>query len=226
MALLEMGEIITGYDTDDWINAYPTDRDKFYKNAVDHHKKKKGVLIAAEIVDVLILNKKGELLIQKRSKKKNHNPNMFDKSMGGHVQYGDTVEHTLMVETVQELQVPSLLLNNTQDFENSIKILHQYLNTVALVKKLGIKTRSFTKIIDGEKVEVGNKKNFFIGVYDGAVKLVDGEASGIFWYELKDLKKEMEDRPEKFTHDLKYMLEKYDEEIKKFIDLINRFTTK
>ena len=221
-----MGEIITGYDTDDWINSYPTDREKFYKNSVENHKNKKGVLIAAEIVDILILNKKGELLIQKRSKKKNHNPNMFDKSMGGHVQFGDTVEHTLMVETVQELQVPSLLLNTEKDFENSLKILHQYLNTVALVKKLGIKTRSFTKILDGEKIEVGNKKNFFIGIYDGAVKLVDGEAAGIFWYELPDLKKEIAERPEKFTHDLQYMLEKYEPEIEKFIKLIKKFSAK
>jgi len=221
-----MGEIITGYDTDDWINSYPTNREKFYKNSIENHKNKKGVLIAAEIVDILILNKKGELLIQKRSKKKNHNPNMFDKSMGGHVQFGDTVEHTLMVETVQELQVPSLLLNTEKDFENSLKILHQYLNTVALVKKLGIKTRSFTKILDGEKIEVGNKKNFFIGIYDGAVKLVDGEAAGIFWYELPDLKKEIAERPEKFTHDLQYMLEKYEPEIEKFIKLIKKFSAK
>lgn len=212
-----MGEIIIGYDTDDWVNAYPIERNKFYKESIDSHKKGDPVARAVEIVDVLIINKKGELLIQKRSKNKGHNPGLLDKSMGGHVQHGDTVEHTLMVETVQELQVPSLLLNSDDDFSKAIGTLHMYLNTIALIKKLGTKTRSFTKIIDGEEILIGNKKNFFIGVYDGAVKLVDGEASGLFWYELDDLIEDLKKQPQIFTHDLSYMLEKYNDEIRKFI---------
>ncbi len=213
-----MGEIVTGYDTDDWINSYPIERNRFYNDSIEAHKKGHPVTRAVEIVDVLIINKKGELLIQKRSKKKNHNPGLLDKSMGGHVQHGESVEHTLMVETVQELQVPSLLLNSNEDFEKALNTLHVYLNTIALIKKLGTKTRSFTKIIDNEKVLIGNKKNFFIGIYDGAVKLVDGEASGLFWYELKDLLDDMKKQPHLFTHDLMYMLEKYDKEILDFIE--------
>ncbi len=212
-----MGEIITGYDTDDWVNAYPIERNKFYTDSLQAHEKGHPVSRAVEIIDVLIINRKGELLIQKRSKNKSHNPGLLDKSIGGHVKHGDSVEHTLIVETVEELQIPSLLINSEEDFERAFNTLNMYLDTIALVKKLGTKTRSFTKIINKKEVLIGNKKNFFIGIYDGAVKLVDGEASGLFWYELDDLLEDLEKNPQLFTHDLTYMLEKYKEQIDSFI---------
>jgi hypothetical protein len=50
----------------------------------------------------------------------------------------------------------------------------------------------------------------YVGYYDGAIKFKDGEASGIEVLSLDDLKEELLAYPEKFTEDLKFMIEKYE----------------
>ena len=72
-----------------------------------------------------MFNSYGEMIIQKRSFDKNHNPGLLDKSIGGHVQFGDTPDYTAMVETIQELQTPSIVLKNENDFVKTFHLLHQ-----------------------------------------------------------------------------------------------------
>jgi isopentenyldiphosphate isomerase len=82
----------------------------------------------------LLLNEHGELIIQKRAKTKNHNPNLLDKSIGGHVQYGDSPNLTAMIETIQELQTPSIVLENRADFERTLDVLRAYTATTAVMQ--------------------------------------------------------------------------------------------
>lgn len=51
--------------------------------------------------------------------------------------------------------------------------------------------------------------SFYLGYYDGAIRFVDGESSGIKVFSLEDLKEALEKQPEIFTEDIKYMVEKY-----------------
>ncbi len=50
--------------------------------------------------------------------------------------------------------------------------------------------------------------------YDGALRFVDGESSGIEVFSLAELKQEIKEKPEKFTEDIKYMMIKFNKYIK------------
>ncbi len=52
---------------------------------------------------VLIVNSKGEILIQKRSLKKDDRPGYYDASVGGQVRSGETYEQAALRETQEEL---------------------------------------------------------------------------------------------------------------------------
>jgi hypothetical protein len=39
-----------------------------------------------------------------------------------------------MLETVQELQVPSIVLNNDDDFDKTLKLLSNYTATISVIK--------------------------------------------------------------------------------------------
>lgn len=56
-------------------------------------------------VYVLVKNKNGEILLQKRSHTKDLYPNCWDISVGGHVIYGDDYEETARRELKEELGI-------------------------------------------------------------------------------------------------------------------------
>jgi isopentenyl-diphosphate delta-isomerase type 1 len=57
------------------------------------------------VVHVLIFNKKGELLLQKRSQKKDVAPGKWDTSVGGHINPGEDVLAAAMREMEEELGI-------------------------------------------------------------------------------------------------------------------------
>ncbi len=103
-----MSDLITTYNLDDRPDiVWPMDRKEFYRGQVEAFKKFGKPTKAIAVVSIFLFNEHGELLVQKRSNEKAHNPGLLDKSIGGHIQIGDSPQYTVMVETVQELQVPS-----------------------------------------------------------------------------------------------------------------------
>lgn len=85
-----MSEIINTYFVHDKETLIPMKRDEFYREQIAVYKETGSPTRACDIIDIFIFNSDGDLAIQKRSKDKNHNPGMFDKTIGGHVTYGDT----------------------------------------------------------------------------------------------------------------------------------------
>jgi len=79
----------------------------------------------------------------------------------------------------------------------------------------------FTRIINGNRIDIVNKVNLYFGVYKGGVKAVDREAKGVLTYSISDLEKEIEKSPESYTNDLKVLLKTYKQEIKTFIEEIS-----
>lgn len=57
------------------------------------------------VVHLHILNAQGALYLQKRSMKKDIQPGKWDTAVGGHVDYGETVEEALRREVREELGV-------------------------------------------------------------------------------------------------------------------------
>lgn len=59
------------------------------------------------VVHLHIYNKEGDLLLQKRSQTKDIQPGKWDTAVGGHVDYGESIEEALRRETREELGIKS-----------------------------------------------------------------------------------------------------------------------
>ncbi len=78
---------------------------------------------------------------------------------------GDTPSLTAMVETVQELQTPSIVLNSKIDFLKTYKTLETYLTTTAILEYIGTHDVIIPKIINGKPIGIGNRTHIFFGIY-------------------------------------------------------------
>lgn len=214
-----MSETITTYKLKDPETALPMDRAEFYLKQVEQFEKNKKSDAAVGIVNIFIFDEKGEIFVQKRSDKKAHNAGMLDKSIGGHITFGDGSDFTVMVETVQELQVPSITLRTQEDFLKAYVLLRNYLNTVAILKHIDTCIYKLNKKIKGKQIPVFNKVHLYFGIYSGSVKTVDREAKGVLLYSLEDLEKEIMEFPEMFTDDLKFFITRYRPQIVEFINV-------
>ena len=196
---------------------FPMDRDEFYKEQSEIFKKIGKPSKACQVVSILFFTKEKDIILQKRSSHKNHNANLLDKSVSGHVTFGDSIFYTVMVETIQELKIPSIILEINEDLNKTYELLKDYLDSTAIVKQIDNKILSSEKIKKGEKILIGNDLHLFFGIYSGSIKPVDKEASGVIYYNLDVLKAEMKINPGFFTNDLKFFLEHYKSEIDEFL---------
>lgn len=117
------------------------------------------------MVHIFLFNEHGELIVQKRSKEKQHNPNLLDKSIGGHVQNGDNPNLTAMIETIQELQTPSIVLNTESDFARTYSVLQEYITTSVILQYIDTLDILSRKVIDGKVVSIGNRVHTYFGIY-------------------------------------------------------------
>lgn len=67
-----------------------------------------------------------------------------------------------MVETIQELQVPSLVLKNHDDFLKTFTLLRDYLSTIAIVEKIDTRLVKVEKIIESKPILLANKTHSYI----------------------------------------------------------------
>ncbi len=216
-----MSEIVTTYLLSDPETAIPMDRDAFYAEQIEVFEKTGKPTRAVEIIDAFIFNRSGELLVQKRSYEKAHNPGLFDKSVGGHMRFGDSADFTVMVETVQELQTPSIVLRGNADFEKALSLLRDYIVTVALIKHVESKICLLEKVFKGKTIQIANKVHIYFGLYDGSTRIVDREAKGTLFYTLPELEHEMKESPKAFTADLHLFLRELRPEMEKFLAQIS-----
>lgn len=193
------------------------ERQDFYHEQIAVYKETGSPSKSVEIVNVILFNESGELIIQKRAGHKRHNPNLLDKSIGGHIQNGDDPNYSVMVETVQELEVPSLVARNFTEFMKAYKLLETYIKSIALIQYVDTKTLEYTRIFDKESVVIASRVHFYIWVYGGRIKNIDKEAKGVLFYSLDELEKEIAEYPNLFTDDLKILIVKYNEEIRNFL---------
>lgn len=217
-----MSEIINTYLMNDPETLIPMKRSEFYEEQIKIFKLTGNPTRACDVIHIFIFNSEGEVLIQKRSKNKNHNPSMFDKTIGGHVTYGDTYMHTVMLETVQELQTPSIVLKNKVDFDKTMNVLRDYRETISIIKHNDTEIHRLPKIISGEKIDILNRVHLYFGVYDGRTRPIDKEAQGVLYYKFDDLLEEMKNMPAMFTDDLHILVQKYEKELREFIEQIKK----
>jgi isopentenyldiphosphate isomerase len=82
------------------------------------------------VVHVHIVNKAGELLLQKRAAAKLVQPGKWDTAVGGHIVHGETVDEALVAEVREELgiepEAPQRLFTytHTNSFESEFVYVH------------------------------------------------------------------------------------------------------
>ncbi len=76
-------------------------------------------LLMHRVVHVLVFNKDGGLLLQKRSMNKDVAPGKWDTSVGGHVNSGETIEEAVRREMEEELGITSC----------GLKFLYSYIHS-------------------------------------------------------------------------------------------------
>ena len=192
------------------------ERNKFYAEIKKEYAAKGKISKQVKAVRILIQNSKGRIYLQKRSRLKNENPELYDKTVGGHVQKDDTWDTTTIRECAEELGFPASILSE-EEYEKAIHTTN--LSIVSILKKVDY-------IPNFQSVRITkNKKKFiqpfittiYIGYYDGPMKFIDGESSGIETFSLDELKDEIKTNPDKFTEDLKLMIKTYEKHIKPII---------
>ena len=215
-----MSEIINAYPLDNPDKLFPIDRKEFYKNQIEEIEKNWTPSMAVEVVNVFLFNESWELILQKRSSSKSHNANLIDKSIWGHIVNWDNPDFTVMLESVQELQVPSIVLRNHNDFLKTFFLLKDYIRSTSVIEYLDTKIFHIPKIINWKKIIIPNKTHVYMWVYWWSVKNVDKEAKWVLFYDIDELKEEIEQFPDMFTNDLKYFINKYAINFNEFIKTI------
>jgi isopentenyl-diphosphate Delta-isomerase len=185
------------------------ERNKFYAEIKEEFKKKGKISRQVKSIRLILMNSLGKIYLQKRSKTKSENSGLYDKTVGGHVSKGDTFNMTAIRECAEELGFPACVLSN-EEFDRSTKVTD--LNIVGVFRKVD-------EISNFESVRIDKKGNKFvqpyinatyIGYYNGTIRFVDGESSGIEVFSLEELKEEIKQNPDKFTEDLKFMIKNYE----------------
>lgn len=212
-----MSEIVTTYLLTDLDQPVPMGREEFYEEQIRIFKKTGKPTRAMEVIQILLFTPDKDIILQKRSKFKNHNPSKIDKTIGGHITFGDTPTFTVMAETLQEMQVASFVLQTEDDFKRTYHLLKKHIGNSALIQFIDSRTYASEKIINKETVKIANRYHFYLGVYTGSIKPADREAAGILYYDYPTLQEEIAENPELFTADLKFFLDKYSAKIDAFL---------
>jgi len=186
------------------------DRKKFYSEIKAEFKETGKISKKVKTVRLILMNSAGRIYLQKRSKIKTENPGKYDKTVGGHVSAGDSFDMTFIKECAEELGFPATILA-PEEFESAIKVTN--LDIIGIFKKIEYLPNFMSERISKNKSKIiqPTMSSMYYGYYNGAIKFVDGESSGIEVFSLDELKEEMIDNPDKFTEDVKFMIKEYEQ---------------
>lgn len=186
------------------------DRQNFYDEIKKEFKETSKITKKVKRISLLLMNSKGKIILQKRNNQKQENPGLFDKTIGGHVSEGDSYEITLIKECSEELGFPVSILSQ-EDFSRALKKTD--LKIIGLFKEIDYDDCFFSTRIskDNKKFVQPYIAKIYIGYYDGPIQFIDGESSGIELFTIEELINEIKETPNKFTEDIKFMINKYKE---------------
>ncbi len=159
-------------------------------------------------IRLVLMTSQGRIYLQKRSRSKKTNPGLLDKTIGGHVSAGHSYSLTVVKECAEELGFPSSVLD-TAEFKKAAKVTNmQIIGIIRLIEILDDFV-SKRELGEGNFLLQPYITGIYYGYYDGPIRFVDGESCGIESFSLEELKTELTNHPERFTDDLRFMIEKY-----------------
>ncbi|MBU0665768.1 MAG: NUDIX domain-containing protein [Nanoarchaeota archaeon] len=185
------------------------DRKKFYSEIKTEFKETGKISKKVKAIRLILMNSSGRIYLQKRSKMKTENAGKYDKTVGGHVSAGDSFNMTVIRECAEELGFPATVLE-PEEFEKAAKVTN--LDVIGLFKKIEYLPNFLSKRISNNNSEFIQPymTSIYFEYYNGPIKFVDGESSGIEVFSLEELKEDIKENPDKFTEDIKFMIQKYE----------------
>jgi len=184
------------------------ERKKFYAEIKKEFKEKGKISRKVKTIKLILMNSNGRIYLQKRSNLKNENSGLYDKTIGGHVVKNESWDLAVIRECAEELGFPAAIISK-KEFDKAIKTTD--LNIVGIFTKVDYisKFLSIRTIKNNKEFIQPQMTSMYVGYYDGAIRFVDGESSGIEVFSLEELKKEIKKNPNKFTEDIKLIIKKY-----------------
>ncbi len=92
-----------------------------------------GSMLLHPVVHLHIIKKGGYLYLQKRSKNKDIQPGKWDTSVGGHVDYGESIETALLREAYEELGIKLISPKKLVSYIFSSDIEQEMINVYFMV---------------------------------------------------------------------------------------------
>ncbi|PIN81401.1 hypothetical protein COV13_01115 [Candidatus Woesearchaeota archaeon CG10_big_fil_rev_8_21_14_0_10_32_9] len=203
-----MSETLEVYDLNSQLITIE-DRKRFYSEIKKEFKESGKIFKKVKAIRLILMNSSGRIYLQKRSKIKTENAGKYDKTVGGHVSAGDSFNMTVIRECAEELGFPATVLE-PEEFEKAIKVTN--LDVIGIFKKIEYLPNFMSKRLSNDNSEFIQPymTSIYFGYYNGPIRFVDGESSGIEVFSLEELKKDINEYPDKFTDDLKFMVKKYE----------------
>lgn len=162
------------------------DRETGYIEKLEAHKQ--GVLHRA--FSILVLNKQGEILLQKRNKDKYHSPGLWTNTCCSHQRVGEELTEAVTRRLMEEM-----------GFVCELKELFHFI----------YKTRFDDGLTEHELDHV------FIGEYDGEIAINEEEVEEYKWVPYSWLEEDMKEHPEHYTYWFKILMDH--SEMRKFLQL-------
>jgi len=186
------------------------DRIDFYSDVKKEFNDTGIITKKVKTIRILLMNSQGRIYLQKRSDTKNENPNLYDKTVGGHVVAESTFELTVVKECAEELGFPVAVLSE-ENFYNAVHSID--LKIIGILKKVDyISNFNSVRITkEGKSFSQPYMTEIYLGYYDGSIRFADGESSGIETFSIEQLHRDISSNPDKYTEDIKFMAKKYSE---------------
>ncbi len=109
-----------------------------------------GSMLLHPVVHLHILRRGGYIYLQKRSMNKDIQPGKWDTAVGGHVDYGESIEEALFRETREELGFTGFTPQKLCSYLFKSSVEHEFVNTFVTIID-----EDFAPIVDKNEISEG-----------------------------------------------------------------------
>jgi len=147
---------------------------------------------------------------------KRKNPYKLHTTVGGHINWGEKPEFSLVHECLEELGAPALLFSRSE-YSEAVKKLRGYNRKAAVVYEVKEYFRNFSDSGIQERRDIKDRIWLYFGLYDGPIETPDRHSAGYEWIDFRTLEAEIRANPQQFTSGLIAYCEELREEMKAFV---------
>jgi isopentenyldiphosphate isomerase len=200
-------ELLKVFDLNGSLIKFET-RKKYYDEIKKEYDEKGSVNSQIQTIRLILMNSEGKVILQKRSKIKSINSGLYNKTVGGHITKDYSKDLTVVKECSEELGFPATVVPQDQ-FKNAVTSID--LSIIGIFREIDyIPNFESIRIFKNKEHIIQPQMTYiYIGYYNGAIKFIDGESSGIEVFTHKELEEELKNNPEKYTEDLQFMFKRY-----------------